>query len=230
MPKKTEAARQVVTRSPKRTVGLINCPWFQDRPIEHESRLEKHFVHRAMLFPGLATIAHQPFKLPLKKPRQFYTPDFLLTFINGQRVVVEVKRSEKIKALKERLDSIATLLAERDLIFFVVHQGQIDGDFRAQRASLIRRYAMHAIAGDVVHRAIALVDRYPAGVAIGKLTKALQISEYQLYHLLARRYVTADHRVLLSADDLVYPIQQEITNAAHQFGSWFGCAPWRTNA
>jgi len=54
--------RQVVTRSPKRTVGLVNCPWFQDRPIEHESRLEKHFVSRARLFPGLATIEHQPFK------------------------------------------------------------------------------------------------------------------------------------------------------------------------
>lgn len=39
------SARKVVTRSPKRTVGLINCRWFQDKPIEHESRLEKHFVY-----------------------------------------------------------------------------------------------------------------------------------------------------------------------------------------
>jgi len=221
--------RQVVTRSPKRTVGLINCPWFQDRPIEHESRLEKHFVYRALLFPGLATIEHQPFKLLLKKPRQSYTPDFLLTFANGQRLVVEVKRSEKIKTHRERFDVIAALLAERELPFFVVHQGQIDGDFRAQRAGLIRRYAMFAVKHELIEGVITFVNRFPAGVSIGKVIKTLRISEHHLYHLLARRYISADRRTSLSPDDLVYPIHKEITNAAHQFGNWFGCAPWRAN-
>lgn len=222
-------AREVVTHSPKRQVGRINCRWFQDKPIDHESRLEKHFVYLALLFPGLATIEHQPFKISLQKTRQSYTPDFLLTFANGQRVVVEVKRSEKIKALKERFGLIAALLAERELSFFVVHQGQIDGDFRAQRAGLIRRYAMHSVERGLIERAINFVALYPTGVPIGRLTAALNMSEHQLYHLLARRYVTAERRLSLSTDDLVFPVQKEITNAAHQFGNWFGCAPWRTN-
>lgn len=223
-------ARKVVTRSPKRTVGLINCPWFQDKPIEHESRLEKHFVYRALLMPGLATIEHQPFKLLIPNTRQSYTPDFLLTFNDGHALVVEVKRSERIKALKDRLDLIAVLLAKRGLSFFVVHQGQIDGDFRAQRAGLVRRYAMHSVRIDQIQHVIAFVNRYPTGVSIGRLIAVLKIAEYQLYHLVARRYIATDRRLSLSPDDLVYPIQKEITNAAHQFGNWFGCASWRTNA
>lgn len=223
-------ARKVVTRSPKRTVGLINCPWFQDKPIEHESRLEKHFVYRALLMPGLATIEHQPFKLLIPNTRQSYIPDFLLTFKNGHALVVEVKRSERIKALHDRFDLIAALLAKRGLSFFVVHQGQIDGAFRAQRAGLVRRYAMQSVSIESVERVIAFVNRYPTGVSIGRLIAVLKIAEHQLYHLLARRYIAADRRLSLSPDDLVYPIQKEITNAAHQFGNWFGCASWRTNA
>lgn len=104
------AARKVVTRSPKRTVGLINCRWFQNQPIEHESRLEKHFVYRALLCPGLSKIQHQPFRLQLEKSGKYYTPDFLLFFTDGSHIVVEVKRSEKVKHAIERFSEISRRL------------------------------------------------------------------------------------------------------------------------
>jgi len=223
------AARELVTRSPQRTVGIINCPWFQDKPIQHESRLEKHFVYRAMLFPGLLRIRHQPFTLKLQG-RSSYTPDFLLVFRNGQGIVVEVKRAEKVKALKERFDEITQALAVRELSFFVIHHGQIEGDFRAQRALLIRRYAPLSVPPAVVARAVEFVAKHPNGVAIEKLTKAAALSKIQVYHLLARRHIAVAPSVRLTPDDLIYPISQEVTDANNQFGSWFGAAQWRTHA
>lgn len=84
------SARKVVTRSPQRKVGYVNCRWFQNESIEHESQLEKRFVQCALLCPKLAHIKSQPFKLSISK-KSTYTPDFLLTFEDGSQLVVEVK-------------------------------------------------------------------------------------------------------------------------------------------
>lgn len=224
------AARKVVTRSPKRTVGLINCRWFQNQPIEHESRLEKHFVYRALLCPGLSKIQHQPFRLELQRSGKYYTPDFLLFFSDGSHIVVEVKRSEKVKPLKDRFCEISERLAERNLPFFVLHQGQIEGDLRASRAALIRRYAMLSMSPETVEHAVAFVALHPQGVSIGKLTAALKLSEPQLYRLLARRDIAVGARLALSDSDLVFPIPKDTSHASHQFGSWFGAAPWNPYA
>ncbi len=165
------SARKVVTRSPKRNVGLVNCPWFQDYPIEHESRLEKHFVLRAILFPGLKTIQHQPFKMDLDLNGKSYTPDFLLRFGNGDGLVVEVKRAERVKELKERLNEIASKCARNKLQFFVVHQGQIEGERRAARAALIRRYAMHRCGPSVTRLVTDYVYQHKRGVTIRNVKK-----------------------------------------------------------
>ncbi len=222
-------ARKVVTRSPKRTVGLINCPWFQAAAIEHESRLEKHFVMRAMLFPGLKLIEHQPFRLDLSGNGQSYTPDFLLTCESGWRAVVEVKRSEKVKPLKSRFDEISALFRARGLPFYVVHHGQIEGERRAERACLIRRYGMLRIPAELNLRAVEYVQARASGVSIKTLMHKTGISRPQMYHLLAHRQIAINPRLLLSEGDLVFPINKEKTHAHIQFGDWFGCAPWRSN-
>ena len=224
------AVRKVVTRSPKRNVGLINCPWFQNKPIEHESRLEKHFVLRAMLFPGLTSIQHQPFKLTLGGHGQHYTPDFLLSFTNGERLVFEVKRSERIKKLRVRMDEICHLLNLQKLQFFVAHQGQIEGDRRAERAALIRRYAMLAPEDAVIHQVIDYVGQCKKGVAIKVLKKKFHVSPEQILRMLAHREIALSHALLLSDDGFVFPSNLEIKNASIQFGNWFGCAPWSAAA
>lgn len=223
-------ARQVVTRSPKRNVGRINCNWFQSRPIEHESRLEKHFLLRAMLCPGLLNIDHQPFRLALKEPGNHYTPDFLLTFVNGDRVVVEVKRSEQIKALKNRFNQISDLLQRSGLAFMVIHQGQIEGQRQAERAALLRRYAMLRFPDEIKESVTQWLQDKPKGVPIGQVMRKFKLKETQIFHMAARRYITPVPKLLLSQDDLVFPVNKEIKNAAFQFGSWFGCSPWCTAA
>ncbi|MDP3272548.1 TnsA endonuclease N-terminal domain-containing protein [Limnobacter sp.] len=225
-----QAARSVVTRSPKRNVGLINCAWFQNYPIEHESRLEKHFVILALLCPGLIEVRHQPFRIQLSTPRQSYTPDFLLTFPGGQSLVVEVKRSERIKELISRFDEISKQIAAEGMTFFVVHQGQIEGDLRAHRARLVRRYAMHKVTPETITKVVAFVEKHAHGVTIKKLMETLKLSDAQLYQMIATRQIATDRKLHLSPDDLVYPITKEITDAAAHFGAWFGCSPWRTHA
>lgn len=84
--------RIVVRRSPHRRVGYISCRWFQREQIAYESLLEQGFLHIALLCPGLERIQEQPFRLCLAN-RFHYTPDFLLTFYDSTRLVVEVKPS-----------------------------------------------------------------------------------------------------------------------------------------
>lgn len=224
------AVRKVVTRSPKRSVGLINCPWFQDKPIEHESRLEKHFVLRAMLFPGLKSIQHQPFHMQLAQHGKRYTPDFLLTFDNGDRLVFEVKRSERIKAKKDRFNEIANQCRRAGLRFFVVHQRQIEGRRRAERAALIRRYALHVVHPLLAQEMVCYVRQRDKGVSIKKLKKQLDAPQEAIFALAANRRIALSRDLLASDEDLLFPVNQEIQDASVQFGSWFGCAPWVTAA
>lgn len=223
------AKRAVVTRSPIRTVGLLNCPWFQPEPIEHESRLEKHFVSRAILFGPLTAVEHQPFTLTLAGIKRSYTPDFLLRFTNGASIVVEVKRSERIKELRGRFDEIAQRLGERDMPFFVLHEGQIESAGRAVAARLLRRYAMLTMAGPAAEAVVQAVTEHPKGLAIKRLVVGQRATMQQIYHLIARRRISVGANLSVGENDLVYPAQKEITHAAHQFGSWFGGAPWRSH-
>lgn len=54
-------ARKVVTRAPHKTVRVLNLNGIFDRPVECESSLERDFVYRAALCPGVARLQHQPF-------------------------------------------------------------------------------------------------------------------------------------------------------------------------
>lgn len=155
-----------------------------------------------------------------------YTPDFLLTFANGERLVFEVKRSERIKKQKARFDEIAALCRQSSLYFFVVHQGQIEGQRRAERAALIRRYAMHRLDRELTQAVKDFLHQRHAGIAIKQLMKKLPVSQEQLLGMAAQRHIALNKELLICDDGLLFPVNSEITNASVQFGNWFGCAPW----
>lgn len=221
----SKPARAVVTRSPKRKVGRVNCRWFQASPIEHESQLEKKFLLRAILCPHLVSILHQPFKLKLDPPNSVYTPDFRLCFRNGQSLIVEVKLESRIKEIIPRLDAIARRLGRDGTDFLVVHQRQISGGERLARARVVRRYANVHVPDALRSAASALISG-PAPTTIAEL-KAAGISFPQICALVARHEFALGPDLALSDDDLVYTIPSEPKDAANQFGSWFGAAPWR---
>lgn len=221
-----KAARDVVTRSPTRKVGRVNCCWFQASPVEHESQLEKKFILRAILWPHLMRIEHQPFRLKLEPPDSWYTPDYRLTFRNGQRVVVEVKPQSKIKQIIPRLDSIARTLARDGIDFLVVHEGQIQGGDRLERAQIVRRYATTFVPDAMRSSAIAAVAA-TAPLTVAQLKATTGISLAQLCALVARHQIALGFDLGLSDADPVLSIPSEPQDAAAQFGIWFGAAPWR---
>lgn len=216
----------MVTRSPTRKVGRVNCRWFQASPIEHESQLEKKFILRAILCPHLVGISHQPFKLKLKPPESVYTPDFRLAFRNGQSLIVEVKPESKIKQIIPRLDSIARTLAQDGTDFLVVHQRQIAGGERLARARIVRRYANGFVPDALRSRAIAAL-RAVTAMTIAQLKEAVGISFPQICALVARHEIALGTDLALSESDLLFPIPSEPTDAPTEFGIWFGAAPWR---
>lgn len=79
--------RKVVARSPGRTVRLVNLPHPQPDPSHIESGPERDFARNAEHIPRTMPVGHQPLKVEL--PIGGYTPDLLLTFLNGSRLEVE---------------------------------------------------------------------------------------------------------------------------------------------
>ncbi len=113
------ATRKVVTRSPGHTVRSINLPHLQPKAIEADSSLERDFVYLTIAFPFLKTIAHQPFELSLEAGS--YTPDFLVDFKDGSRIVIEVKPESKMEGFAEKLAQAEVQLRDRGIEFLVAH-------------------------------------------------------------------------------------------------------------
>ena len=130
----TPAKRKVVTRSPGHTVRSINLPHLQPKAIEADSSVERDFVYLAIAFPLLKTITHQPFELSLEAGS--YTPDFLVEFKDGSRIVVEVKPESKMGGFAEKLAQAKVQLAERGVAFIVAQDTLLrrdDIELRAKR-------------------------------------------------------------------------------------------------
>lgn len=224
----SKSARAVVTRSPKRKVGRVNCRWFQTSPIEHESQLEKKFILRAILCPHLVGVLHQPFKLKLEPPNSVYTPDFRLTFRNGQSLIVEVKTERMIKQIIPRLDAISRKLATDGTDFLVVHERQISGGDRLARARIVRRYA-NVLVPDALRATATAVLRPSPAITIAQLKQATGISFPQICALVACHAIALGPDLALSDNDVVCPIPLEPQDAPTQFGIWFGASAWRKN-
>lgn len=132
------AKRKVVQRSPAHTVRLLHLPLLQEEPVEADSALERDFVLIASLFPHTTRIQHQPFRLTWTD--RSYTPDFLLTFSDGTRVVIEVKPRSKTERYEDLFELARQKLAEHGLAFLVATDQAIHAE-RAANAKLIRRYS-----------------------------------------------------------------------------------------
>lgn len=187
------SARKVVTRSPRRNVGIINCRWFQNVPIEYESQLEKRFVYSTMLCPGVRQIRSQPFTMTLGKCK--YTPDFLVDF-GYMKVVVEIKPASKVERYSARFDLAAEQLANRGVAFYVVTDAGIDRGYYARVAEQVIRYARSEIPEQEVRRALDTVAP-DAELSLADIQERAQVSRQVVLHMLAWR------RLRIHPDDLI---------------------------
>lgn len=143
------STRQVITRSPHRTVGTINSPYFQDKPIVYESQLERAFVQLCLVCPGIKRIVAQPFKVNLDPTKKrHYTPDYLVELEDGSFVVIEVKILERIAKLERRFNQINEILSSRHFSFITADETQLYSD---EKKSTLKKFFATSI-GKLIHK------------------------------------------------------------------------------
>lgn len=219
--------RKVVTRSPKRKVGFVNCRWFQNEPIEHESELEKHFIHCAMLCPDVLKIKSQPFTLELGE--KIYTPDFLVIFLSGASLVVEVKISRKVGAYLDTFNSAQETLGDRHK-FFVLTEKVIDRLSQAEVAAQILRYAKSEFSAEMLHRVLQKgAELGSPYISIADLAAASQAPTEAVLHLVARRCLTLHQDDFVSPDSRVFLPTPAYMEAHETFSRHFEVLPWNPN-
>ena len=213
------AARQIVKRSPARSVRLLHLPHLQKESVEAESSLEADFVHVAALSPRIRHIQHQPFQMQVDA--RSYTPDYLLRFLDGSAAVVETKPHEKLPRYQELFGSVRSTLAEAGICFLVVTEHHIRINQLADRAKLIRRYAKSPPSIAEQEQALAVVSAYPMGISFKAIIQK-RIKRISVLSLIARRLLITDAE--LSTEDgtlvrLPEAPSKEISDAV-QFARW----------
>lgn len=227
--RKTEtksAARKVVTRSPSRTVRILNLPGLLPEPVEAESSYEAAFVLRAALMPACKTIIGQPFKLPAS-PND-YTPDYLQTFVTPRLkpAVIEIKPAGKVGKYVEVFDRAALFLKQQGYEFYVVTDRELFKDGIEQRVHRIRRYAKAAISGTDLKRITDLLSNHDSGLPLGSLQRKAAVSREAILHFLAKRLLTTGPRIMIDDSAVV---RLSASNPMHQemsLAHWFGIPPW----
>jgi hypothetical protein len=220
-----KGAREVVTRSPTRSVGVVNAPCSQAHPIECESENERNFAVAAILNPWLIKLLHQPFSISFG--RKEYTPDFAGKFLDETKAVIEVKMAHRVKEQRGLFNDTAALLREKGYVFYVVHNEQSNAEGRAERAEIIKRYAMHVVTLEKQNAVRdLLLDASGRALSIGQVMEKCKVSQWDLLHLVSIRVVSLDRYLHMSDDDLIHAVAEMPKNCAKNFGEWFGCSPW----
>lgn len=215
----TPAKRKVVTRSPGHTVRSINLPHLQPKAIEADSSVERDFVYLAIAFPLLKTITHQPFELSLEAGS--YTPDFLVEFKDGSRIVVEVKPESKMGGFAEKLAQAKVQLAERGVAFIVAQDTLLRRDDIELRAKRIRRYAKGQYPASEQELVIQSLQSSPRGLSFKSLV-SLGVQKITILHMVSHQKLQVNSNLDIDDDAFVQlPITlNEEGNHAIRFANW----------
>lgn len=196
--------RKVVTRAPHREVGIVNASWLLDHEIEHESHLEKRFIMVALSCPVVVDVAHQPFEVWLDPEKtKKYTPDFLVTFGNGDKVVVEVKPEVFLKENQALHHAARHALAIMGFQFLVVSDKQIDAHGLSSRALLLMRYGrLFLDEAQALQCRQILEDRFQGSASVTDLLEH-GVAEETIWNLVARHQLKVPSGISLSPAETV---------------------------
>lgn len=221
--------RRVVTRSPHRSVGIISCTWLQDEPIEYESQLERRFLQRALTFPYIRSIHHQPFTFEYEDQGKSlrYTPDFLCTLQDGSRIVVEVKPDVFVKKHLSKITIGKEKAAAAGMIFIVATDREIDDGNAVENAALILRYTRGGIrncAFDLCEEAI----KTSGSIRLQELLTKTNISMGDALHYIGRGKFIIPSLNQIDDNVLITLSTKEANNVSFLFFNWVGATPWGT--
>lgn len=220
------STRKVVTRSPHRTVRLLNLPGLLPAPVEAESSFEAAYVLRASLMPTCKSILGQPFKLPIS-PKD-YTPDFLQTFVDPQLkpAVVEVKLAREVKKYVDLFDRTASFLKERNYEFYVITNRELFKNGIEERVQLIRRYAKATVPDNSQARIADVLSDHECGLPIGSVMRKAAVSLEIILHFLAMRVLTTGSKLIIDDSAVVRLSASAVMEREFSLARWFGVTPW----
>jgi len=228
-------ARQVVKPTTHRSVGIVHARWFQPEGIVHESELEAAFVRHAVLCPAIRAIQAQPFRLPWRDADgvdREYVPDYLVTLMDGSRIVVEVRPAKFVEQDRSKFDAAARSLAAKQIGYVVATDEHVP-ESRQQLDRLILRAARGNVSPARAASATALVASAGEGGLPWRSALVSEIPEQDWLHLVGRRLLVADTGVTLSASSRLFQPLECPGARDHeclQFERWFGCQAWRSDA
>ena len=225
-------SRKVVTRSPHRVVGLIACNWLQKLPIEYESQLEKRFIQKILLTPGVTEIIHQPFQIEYGEAlEKKYTPDFLITLQDGTKIVVEVKPEKFIPKFADTFDAAGDILQQRNFKFCVVSELQIDIKDEPESIDLLLRYAK----GSFPHSDIEAVKQFISctikrEISIKETCDSTNSSIHLLFHMLGRRILRFSNEISTSINTLILGNSEGESDDNVFIPNWLNNTQWTANS
>lgn len=215
------AARKVVTPRNQWKKGLLNCPWFQAKPIEHESQLEKAFVQRAFLCPGVQFIESQPFSMKLAAEK--YTPDYKLV-VGTKMAVVEVKIAKKVRKYTATFNEVAHRLRELGIPFYVITEAEIRAEHRDEHAAEILRYAKSQLPFADLARVIeTLGDR--GVMPVPALRDAAEVDTETIQHMVATRRLRCEP-YLIADENSTVSIMAAPEDPLSHLEAYFNMKPW----
>jgi hypothetical protein len=205
---------------------VLNPGWLLNHPVEHESHLEKNFVMVALACPVVTDIVHQPVTLELTHPNgeiSKYTPDFQITFVDGDKTLVEVKPEKFLPEHQEKLNLAKGQLAKEMMPLLVVTDKHINANGLSSRAILLMRYARLTFdAALALECKKCLEDEFNGSAKVYELVSK-GISENLIWNMVAR------HELKVPVGLNINPHEEVEVNSpkggCHDyFCSWFGIA------
>jgi hypothetical protein len=160
---KAERAREPVTRSRGQVRGQFSSTKMK-RMIAWESQLEQKACYHFEYSPAVVAFREQPETLCFQYQDRMceYTPDFQLTFFNGEIWYVEVKPLAKLfkPDILERLQLAHQFLAEKGYNFIVITDEELNYSTRIRNLSILRPYLRFEIPSYITQQAVTWLNHY----------------------------------------------------------------------
>ncbi len=213
--------RKVITRSPHREVGTVNAQWLLSHAVHHESHLERRFIMTCLACPGVRNVEHQPEKLELAgdKPSS-YTPDFRVTFDDGQQVIVEVKPSKFVPQHRDKLDAAKRHYQSKGIEFHVVTDKEIDRDGLGLRAIHLMSFARMWLSPAHEDELLNVLQADFGGKTQVKNLVAKGYPSYLIWSLVGRQKLHMPPGINMTETETV-SINQTQEDAHDLFRAWF---------
>jgi hypothetical protein len=214
--------RKIVTRSPHREVGVVNPSWLLDHAVEHESHLERRFIMVALSCPIVIDIVHQPLQIWLgPNDTQRYTPDFKVTFRDGDSVIIEVKPEAFAAKHAERLHAAERGFNAMGQRFLLVTDRHIDANGLSARAMLLMRYGRLQFTDEEALECLRLLSaEFDGSTSVHALAEK-GVSEAIIWNLVAKHQCRVPAGLCMDSCETV-SIIEPMGVCYDLFCAWFG--------